>query len=184
MVAGKRDASARIAEGMERGDLAIGGDRRPQVRTARKRDWSREKEAEFLSVLSETCNVSLAAAEAGISSSAAYQRRRSDGRFRAAWGEAIATAYQRLELILLERALNGTEKLVRHRDGREERMREYPNQLALALLKMHRDTAVEAELEVPDEEIREIRAKLLNKLERLRRRDARPGRGAEEGKGA
>jgi hypothetical protein len=39
--------------------------------------------------------------------------------------EAIGAAYQRLEMVLLERAFAGTEKLVRRKDGSEERMVEY-----------------------------------------------------------
>lgn len=175
------DACARIVTGIEQERLSVAGGKRPKVRSARKRSWSRDKEREFLALLGETCNVTIAAAEAGISASAAYDRRRTDGSFRAAWAAAIGSAYHKLELILLERALNGTEKIVTRRDGSEERMREYPNQLALALLKMHRDTAIEAELEVPADEVAELRERLLRKLDRLRRRDS----GCEEaGQGA
>jgi hypothetical protein len=150
----------------------LAGGRKAQVRKASKRDWTKAKEAEFLSVLAETCNVTLAAAEAGVSVSAAYRRRKADAGFRGAWLEAVGAAYQRLELVLLERAFVGTEKLVRRRDGSEERMVEYPNQLALTLLKMHRDTAVEAVTEVPPDDVEEIRERLLDKLERLRKREA------------
>ena len=72
------------------------------------------KEAEFLTVLAETCNVTRACAEAGVSASGAYKRRRENAAFRAGWLEAIATAYQRLELVLLDRAFKGTEKVVKH----------------------------------------------------------------------
>ena len=85
--------------------------------------------------------------------------------------EAVSAAYQRLELVLLDRAFNGTEKVVRRRDGSEERMLEYSNQLGLTLLKMHRDTALEAAPENEPENIEEIRERLFNKLERLRKRE-------------
>jgi hypothetical protein len=39
----------------------------------------------------------------------AYRRRKADAAFRAGWLEAIGVAYQRLELVLLDRAFNGTE---------------------------------------------------------------------------
>ena len=123
------------------GELMLVGGEKSQMRKASNRDWSKAKEQGFLSVLAETCNVTCAAAEAGVSVSAAYRRRKVDAGFRAAWLEAIGLAYQRLELVLLERAFAGTEKIVRRKDGSEERMVEYPNQLALTLLKMHRDTA-------------------------------------------
>jgi hypothetical protein len=154
--------------------VLVAGSKR-QMRKASDRNWSKAKEGAFLSVLAETCNVTRAAAEAGVSLSGAYQRRKADAAFRGAWFEAIATAYQRLEMVLLERAFVGTEKLVRRRDGSEERMVEYPNQLALTLLKMHRDTAVETTAEVAPDDVEEIRERLLEKLERLRKREAESG---------
>jgi hypothetical protein len=104
---------------------------------------------------------------------AAYRRRQKDAAFRAGWNSALAEGYRRLELVLLERAFNGVEKVIRRRDGSEERMREYPNDLALRLLKMHRDSALagEAELETPAADIDEIRERLVRKLHRLKARD-------------
>jgi hypothetical protein len=90
--------------------------------------------------------------------------------FRAGWAEAIAAAYQRLELVMLDRALNGTEKIVVRKDGSEERMRDYPNQIALHLLKMHRDGAMEAIEEPAEADIKEVRQRLFDKLQRLRKR--------------
>src|SRR4051812_29306514 len=100
---------------------------RPQLRRRAARDWSREKAAGFLSVLAETCNVSEACRRSGVPMTVAYRRRKMDAKFRTAWNEAIAIAYSRLELVLLDRAFNGTEKVTVRRDGSEERMREYPN---------------------------------------------------------
>ena len=117
--------------------LVLVGGKRGQVRKASKRSWTKVKERKFLSALAETCNVTRACEAAGVSDTNVYQRRKVDAAFRAGWLEAIATAYQRLELVLIERALNGTEKIVTKVDGREERMREYPNHIALQLLKMH-----------------------------------------------
>ncbi len=160
------------------GERVLAGGRKAQVRKASKRDWTKAKETDFLSMLAETCNVTLAAAEAGVSVSSAYRRRKADAAFRGAWLEAVGAAYQRLELVLLERAFVGTEKLVRRKDGSEERMVEYPNQLALTLLKMHRDTAIEATTEVPPDDVEEIRERLLGKLKRLRKREAESGANA------
>jgi hypothetical protein len=117
--------------------------------------------------------VTRAAEEAGVSTGGAYKRRRENAAFRAGWLDAIAIAYQRLELVLLDRAFNGTEKLVKRRDGNDERMLEYSNQLGLTLLKMHRDTAVEADTEIRPEDIEEVRERLLNKLKRLKARRER-----------
>ena len=145
--------------------------RKPQLRKQAARDWSKEKAAAFLSVLAETCNVSEACRRSGVPMTVAYRRRKMDAAFRAGWVEAIGTASQRLELELLDRAFNGTDKVVKRRDGSEERMREYPNQLGLMLLKMHRETAVEWDSEMPAEEVDEIRERLVKKLQRLTKRD-------------
>jgi len=153
-------------------DLRLVQGKKVQLRKPSRRNWSKARENAFLSILADTCNVTLAAAEAGVSVSHAYRRRQSDAAFRGAWLEAIGAAYHRLELVLLERAFVGNEKLIRRKDGSEERMVEYPNQLALTLLKMHRDTAVEATTEVPPDDVEEIRERLLEKLERIRKRDA------------
>lgn len=153
---------------MARG-LVFRGGRKPQVLKASTRSFTKAKQAKFLSVLAETCNVTRASKGAGVSASQAYRRRRSDAAFRAGWLEAMSAAYQRLELVLLDRAFNGTEKLVTRRDGSEERMREYSNQLGLALLKMHRDTAT-ANSELPPENVAEMRERLLGKLMRLKKR--------------
>lgn len=141
-----------------------------KLREPTQRDWTKKKETIFLTVLAETCNVTLACSEAGVSISAAYARRKKNAAFRAAWSEAIAVAYRRLELMLLERSFNGTEKVITRKDGSEERVREYPNTLAVQLLKMHKETAEDAEREPGEGELEELRAKLQGKIERLRKR--------------
>ena len=151
--------------------LVLTGGKKPQQRKANARSWSARKATEFLSVLGETCNVSEACRQSEVSVTTAYRRKRVDAAFRAEWIDAVATAYQRLELMLLERALIGTEKVVRRKDGSEERMMEYPNQLGLTLLKMHRDTAIEASTEFEPDQIEELKAKLMSKLRRLKGRD-------------
>ena len=151
-------------------ELRVVGSTKPKVRRPRRNEWTRAKEQTFFTALAETCNVKLAAEIAGMSVAGAYWRRKRDAAFRAGWAEAIGAAYQRLELVMLDRALNGTEKIVVRKDGSEERMREYPNQIAMHLLKMHRDSAMQA-IEEPDEaDVADVRARLVEKLERLRRR--------------
>jgi hypothetical protein len=144
---------------------------KPQLKKRAKRDWSKAKAAKFLGVLAETCNVSEACRRTRVPMTVAYRRRKMDATFRAAWGEAIDLAYSRLELLLLDRAFNGTEKEIRRRDGGVERMREYSNQLGLTLLKMHRDAAMEANSELPAEDVAEIRERLVRKLQRLKKRN-------------
>lgn len=152
--------------------LKLVGGKRPQMRKSKARDWTKEKDAKFLSVLAETCNVTVAALDAGVSVGGAYKRRRENAAFRAGWMEAISVAYQRLELVLLDRAFNGTEKVVKRRDGSEERMTEYSNQLGLTLLRLHRDTAAEAATEFQPNDVEELRERVLKKFQRLKARDA------------
>lgn len=168
-------------EPLDRAALVLDGKGRPRMRKPSRTGWTRDKEKMFLNVLGDTCNVKLAAQEAGVSPQHAYARRKSHAAFRAAWIEAIAVAYGRLELILLDRALNGTEKIVTRRDGSEERMMHYSNQVALTLLKMHRETAIEADSELPSEDIAELREKISKKLDRLKQQEDERGAGTGGG---
>jgi len=51
------------------------------MRKASRRNWTKTKESEFLSVLAETCNVTEAARQAGVCLSYAYKRRASNAGF-------------------------------------------------------------------------------------------------------
>ena len=170
------NARARKPGRSVRRELVLQEGNQAKLRDATKRDWTKKKETNFLTMLAETCNVTLACGEAGVSISAAYARRKKNAAFRAAWGEAIAVAYRRVELMLLERVFNGTEKVVTRKDGSEERVREYPNGIALQLLKMHKETAQAAEAEHSPEAVEELREKLRRKLKRLRTRMIEEGR--------
>lgn len=147
-----------------------GPNRKPQMQQRSRRSWTTEKEQEFLTVLGDTCNVTRAAEAVGMSVRCAYKRRAKNAAFRAAWLEIISAAYQRLELVLLDRAFNGTEKIIQRHDGTEDRMREYPNRLGLSLLKMHRATVTESYRQAPPEDVEEIRERLIRKLLRLKQR--------------
>ena len=82
---------------------------------------------QFCETLADTCNVTLAAAAIGRSIDQCLQMEGARMRsFRAAWDAALAIGYSRLELMLLERALHGVEKIVVARDGTSTVMREYP----------------------------------------------------------
>jgi len=109
-----------------KGKRTLAAARKPQLRKRVKRDWSKDKAAAFLTVLAATCNVSEACRKGGVPMTVAYRRRKMDAAFRAGWIEAIAIGYHRLEALLLDRAFNGTEKVITRRDGSEERIREYP----------------------------------------------------------
>lgn len=165
-MAGKRTGTSKKRQ------LILAGGKTPQLKKKSPRKWSKRRVSEFLKVLGETCNVSEACRSSGLPMTVAYRHRKSDAAFRAEWLETIRVAYQRLELALLERSMNGTEKVFRRHDGSEDRMIEFPNNLGLKLLQMHRNTAadMEAEAELPPGELEELREQLLNKIERLKKR--------------
>lgn len=78
--------------------------------------------------------------------------------------------YEHLELELIERVSKGIEKVIRRKDGSEERTTEYPDQLGLALLKLHRVTTPQASGALPAADIEEVRERVLKKFERLQKR--------------
>ncbi|ANY18793.1 hypothetical protein A6F68_00258 [Tsuneonella dongtanensis] len=69
-----------------------------------KMDFKLER---FLTLLSETSNVSSSASEANLTTATVYARRRSDPVFAQKWFEALAEGYDRLEMDLLERLRTG-----------------------------------------------------------------------------
>jgi hypothetical protein len=151
----------------------------PLLRKSTAKSWNRAKEQAFLSVLAETCNVTRACEAAGVGVTSVYRHKKDNAAFRAAWLAAISIAYQQLELVLLERAFNGTEKVMAARAGAPTVMREYSNQLGVALLKMHRESAADAEFELAPDEMEEVRERLIRKLQRLKERDAQECDAAE-----
>ena len=184
MAKAKTNAAGAPKKNVPKSDMVLDGKGRVRLRKASPKAWTKEKEQHFLQALSDTCNVKWAAKEAGVSPQRAYERRKSHAAFRSGWIEAIGFAYGRLELILLNRALNGTERIITRRDGSEERMVDYSNQVALTLLKMHRETAIEADCELPSEDLMELREKISRKLDRLKQQeDKRAGVGTGTGIG-
>src|SRR4051812_24043660 len=152
-------------------ELVVEGKERLRKRGGRRDDITPEQIETFFLALTETCNVVRSAKEAGFSACWAYRRRRFDAAFRNGWLIAVREGYARLELILLERAIEGTPKLVRSAGSSDRVMREYSTPLAVALLKRHADTADSAAFEPGDDELREVRERILDKLERLKKRE-------------
>ena len=154
--------------------LVLGGHRgSPQRRTGRPSDWTRQMSDQFCETLADTCNVTLAAASIGRSITNVYKWKSKDASFRAAWDAALGMGYSRLELMLLERALHGVEKVVVARDGTASVMREYSDRVALTLLRMHRETAAIADESVDGREHEEACARIIAKLGRLKERDTK-----------
>ena len=151
--------------------LLVGVKKRPQVREAKGRSWTKRKERSFLASLAETCNVKLSAKRAGVSHNCVYDQRNKNASFRVSWDAALATGYAQLELMMLERALHGVEKVVTKRDGSTTVMRQYNDRTALALLRMHRENAAIANETVDDGEWQEARDRIVGRLARIRERD-------------
>lgn len=80
--------------------------RRTQIARARLKQWTPRVEQRFLAALMATCNVRAACAEVGMSVAGAYAHRRRWRRFAELWDAAVAEGYARIEIALLENALN------------------------------------------------------------------------------
>lgn len=135
----------------EQGRFAAGsGDGEGPAKPARKRGkraspkagirWTKAKEAVFFRELAMVCNVrsALRKAKLGTCSSLAYDRRKTDARFRAAWEEAIDQSYAMLDLEMLERVRFGDDRPPPQTEA-EKRLRAIPNALALQLLKLYQN---------------------------------------------
>lgn len=169
---------------MAGGELVLGASRvGPQKRGGRKSDWTEAMADRFVEQLADTCNVTLAARAIRRSIGNIYKHRAQNATFRAAWDQALATGYARLEMMMLERALHGVEKTVVARDGTTTVMREYSDRVALTLLRMHRESAAIAENSTDQsEEYRAACERIMARLERLKERETCDG-GSEDGGG-
>jgi hypothetical protein len=152
---------------MTKPKLELRGGRRPQRAKPRRTSFTARKQAIFFAELAATCNVSAAARKARISDSTVYEHRLRYAAFRARWLEAVRESYARLELAVLDRSLNGTVKTVTRADGSVDRIHEYPNAMALQLLRQHRETAAAAQIEPDPTAVEEARRRIARKLERL-----------------
>lgn len=148
-------------------ELRRGVGRRPQLRKTR-RVFTQARQERFFAELAATCNVTRAYRAAGVSKYCVYDHRRKSAAFRTRWTEAVRDSYARLELMMLERSMNGTVKTITRADGSVEKIHDYPNAIALQLLRLHRQTAAEAETEYEPEDVEEVRERIADKLERLR----------------
>lgn len=147
----------------------IAGGKKPQVRRATRASFTLKRQERFLAELAATCNVKRAAKRAGVSDNTVYRHRRQSAAFRAGWAEALKEAYANLELAMLERSLNGTVKTVRRAGKIVDKTHEYPNAIALTLLRLHREHAM-PETEASPEAADELRERIFRRVEKLRAR--------------
>ena len=107
--------------------------------------FTKDRRGAFLRALADSGIVSLAAGIAGITRARAYQVRKADLVFAAAWEEAEEQAADRLEAEAWRRAVAGIPeplvsagKIVRDDDGEPIAIRRYSDNLMIALLKARR----------------------------------------------
>jgi len=97
----------------------------------------RAREA-FLTELAETCNVTASAAAAGMSRNAAYEWRKDDPEFAAAWGDAVERATDALEAEARRRAVDGVPEPVFYEGEVCGHKQRYSDRMLEILLKGHR----------------------------------------------
>lgn len=135
-----------------------------------RESWSADKRATFLATLAATCNVSAGVRSITMSESSVYRLRRKSPEFRAEWQGALREGYARLELAMLERAINGTEKPVFHLGKEVGRVREYPDRTAMTLLSAHRGTVMGDDDGPKPSHPEEVRRRILDKLAEMNAR--------------
>ena len=76
-----------------------------QLRTVRRDGWTAARRAVFLDHVAATCNIAASAEAVGLWPSSAYNLRRRDPDFAAQWHVALETGFDRLQAMLIERAM-------------------------------------------------------------------------------
>lgn len=163
-------------------ETLVGGQKPKVVR--RRGGWTEAKRKRFLEKLAMSCNVAMACRRARVSSGSVYRERQANAAFRAGWAEALREGYARLELMMLERALDGTVKEVRHADGRTDKIVEYSDRIGLQLLKQHKDAAAPEARDASEAEADEgddICQRIMRRIDGVRRRMGLPEDGPEAG---
>lgn len=97
---------------------------------------TRLRQLRFAKVLAETCNVAAAAASAGRTLATVHRWRSVDAAFAAAWDEALAIGYDRLENVLLVYAIGKVDAVAAGAPGAS--ISNGDLQLAVGMLQRHR----------------------------------------------
>ncbi len=106
----------------------------------RQDGWTPDKQWRFVEALAQTGSMTHAVRAVGMSARSAYRLRDhpDGGAFRAAWDAAMAQAWGKLELVALDRAINGEREIIEHDGGLVvERHRPCSPRLLIHLLTMH-----------------------------------------------
>lgn len=84
------------------GEMTVALRGKPKRRKARTDSFSKTKRQKFLDALALTCNISRAAADAGVHRGTVCRTRRCDPVFDAQFHAALAMGYDRIEALVLE----------------------------------------------------------------------------------
>lgn len=114
---------------------------KPQVKKEKVNSWTKARRELFLTELAATCNVTAALRKVGKTSGGLYALRRRSAEFRTEWDAALAEGYAKLEIALLDRAINGTVKPVFQAGKKVGEITEYSDAVAMRLLTAHREAA-------------------------------------------
>jgi hypothetical protein len=132
--------------------------------------WSAKRETIFLDTLAQTAKVAAAIRASKLSESNVYRHRRRSEAFRAKWAAALAEGFERLEAMMLDRALNGVEKPIWFGGKQVGTMTEYSDRTALALLAQHRGSVRDATMPAQDMSTDEWRSFWDKRLRGMQRR--------------
>jgi hypothetical protein len=100
--------------------------------------WTKTRERTFLEHLALSSNVAASERVALVPPGAAYRQRIKSADFRRNWETALKEGYDRLELAMLERAINGVTVETTLANGKKTKKIEYSEGMAMTLLKAHR----------------------------------------------
>jgi len=101
-------------------------------------NWTKTRERTFLEHLALSSNVAASERVALVPPGAAYRHRIKSADFRRNWETALKEGYDRLELAMLERAINGVTVETTAANGKKTKKIEYSEGAAMTLLKAHR----------------------------------------------
>lgn len=144
-----------------------------RVRTAGWQ-WSDEAEAIFFEALAASCNVTLAASEAGFSTPTVYRLRQKSPEFAERWQAALEHGYARLELEVLGVAVDSLT------DAAFDNNRPIPRMTidqVMNVLRAHRnevrgDGKAGPGRTAPQRKLHEVRASIIRKIEAIERGEA------------
>lgn len=148
-----------------------------QVKRAGHDRWSERKEKLFFAELAATANVKRAAAAAGVSPNAVYQRRMRDRHFKAKWAAVLETGRAAIEMKLVEAANRTFEP---DELGVGDVQPKVSVAEAIRIVQVHGSKAQQEELPDPfaeraasmtEDEVNEVRENIIRKLRRMRERD-------------